>query len=106
MDEPADVSTETYRTSNQAFELVKRAAANAADIEALKDEARSLNERLDELWRRIEASPPSDPGVNRAWSDARLELMHLLSDGEVPTSARHAAFLEATGGGEADPSPT
>jgi hypothetical protein len=87
-----DLGRDVYVLSSQAFELAK-ASAGGAGTPAAKQSAREMNERLDQLWLRIDASPPDDPGVTRAWSDARLDVGYVLSAGELAPSPRLAAFL-------------
>jgi hypothetical protein len=81
-----------YVLSSQAFELAKACAAGGGTPAAAQS-AREMNERLDQLWARIGVSPPDDPGVTQAWSDARLDVGYVLSGGELATSSRLAAFL-------------
>lgn len=91
--EPIDVTV--YRLSGSAFELAQKAAASGhpdADLEAA---AREINTSLDEAWAQLQATPSSDPGVTRAWSDARLDVGWVLSHGELSPSARLAQFLQA-----------
>lgn len=85
----ADELTESViGVSQEAFDLA-RAAAMSGDFAADEARARELNDRLDELWPRVEAAPATaQPVLGQAWSDARLDLGYLLSGGALPTSIR------------------
>lgn len=88
----AGLSTEVYRTSNEAFALAQQ-AAGSGDFAGLAEQARTLNTALDALWARVQEDPPSDPGVSRAWADGRLDVGYVLSKGELSTSTRLASHL-------------
>jgi len=87
--EPADdqeFARELYRLSNEAFSLTQQLIDGAQDAPALESRARALNERLSELWPRTEAAAARDPGLSRAWSDARVDVGYVLSGGDTPTT--------------------
>jgi len=92
----ADPGVAVYQLSNEAFTLAQEAASGGGDKEAREAKARELNARLDELWPQIQAGPATyDPGLNSAWSDARLDLGYVLSNGELSTSTRLFYYLES-----------
>jgi hypothetical protein len=84
--QPQDV----YRLSQEAFALAKE-AADRGHPEDLQEKARAINARLDELLAVAQSA--ADPGVARAWSDARLDVAYVLSKGELSMSPRLAAHL-------------
>jgi hypothetical protein len=84
--EPQDV----YRLSQEAFTLAKE-AADRGHPEELQEKAGAINVRLDELLPVAQSA--TDPGVARAWSDARLDVAYVLSRGELSVSPRLAAHL-------------
>jgi hypothetical protein len=88
--DPADV----YRLSNEAFALACR-AIDLGDTRPMLEAARALNSRLDELLPGAQSAASSDPGVMRAWSDARLDSGYVLSGGQLSTSPRLAAYVAA-----------
>ncbi len=90
-----DVDSEVYRLSARAFALAKEAASGGRSL--LEEDARRIDERLDELWEQLQAAPSSDPGVTRAWSDARLDVGYVLSGGELSPSPRLAQHLAESG---------
>jgi len=88
------VGLNVYRLSNKVFGLAQQAAgAGGAERDEIERQAREFNSQLDALWTQLEATPSSDPGVGRAWSDARLEVGWILSKGELAPSPRLAGFL-------------
>ncbi len=86
--DPADV----YRVSNEAFSIACR-AVDLGDTTPLLDEARALNARLDDLLPGARSASALDPGVMKAWSDARLDAGYILSGGQLSTSPRLAAYV-------------
>lgn len=91
-----DPGTAVYQLSSEAFTLAQEAASGGGDKEAREKKARELNERLDQLWPQIQSGPASaDPGVNSAWSDARLDVGYVLSNGELSPSTRLFYYLES-----------
>jgi hypothetical protein len=91
-----DPGTAVYQLSSEAFTLAQEAASGGGDKEAREKKARALNERLDELWPQIQAGPASaDPGLNNAWSDARLDVGYVLSNGDLSPSTRLYYYLES-----------
>jgi hypothetical protein len=87
-EDPADV----YRLSGEAFALARR-AFDSGDLQRFVEEARAVNARLDALLAAAQAAEATDPGVMRAWSDARLDVGYVLSGGQLSTSTRLAGHL-------------
>ena len=86
------------QVNRRTLELAKEVAAGTGDPEQRKSEARKLNKRLDELWPQVEAAPAgTQAALNQAWSDARLDLGYVLSDGDAPTSIRFFHYLQDIG---------
>ena len=94
---PGEPAAQTvYAVSHEAFTLAREAAVGEGDAAARERQARVLNSRLDELWPLVQAAPDNErPGLNQAWTDARLDLGYILSGGELPTSTRlHYALAD------------
>ena len=87
-----DAERQVYVTSNRAYTLAKE-SVTAAEWSGAEQSARELKEQLDRLWEQISARPPDDPGVARAWSDAQLDVLYVLSHGELAPSPRLATYL-------------
>ena len=88
-----DLTELVSRLSGDAFSLAQ-ATATRGGTAVDEVHARELNDRLDELWPRIEAASTAvQPILSLAWTDARLDLGYVLSGGALPTSTRMHAFL-------------
>jgi|SRR5687767_6058153 len=99
MDE-SELDQTINEVSRDAFAL-GRAAVESGDFAAGAARARELNDRLAELWPRVEASPEAArPKLSRAWSDARLDLGYLLSGGELAASLRLGHILRGRMSGD------
>jgi hypothetical protein len=83
---------QVYTTSSEAFSLAQAFVTGQGQME-LESRAQQLNELLDRQWASLEDQPSDDPGVTRAWSDARLDVGYVLSQGELPTSPRLNQFI-------------
>jgi hypothetical protein len=81
-----------YTTSSEAFSLAQAYVTGQGRLD-LESRAQQLNGLLDHLWDSLEHQPSDDPGVSRAWSDARLDLGYVLSHGELPTSPRLYQYI-------------
>ena len=82
--------------SNQAFELAQQAVQGRGDQNGRMSHARELNTRLDELLPQVQNAPANiQPTLSAAWTDARLDIGYVLSNGTLPgTSTRLHYFLE------------
>lgn len=90
-----ELNLTVLRTSNEAFDLAKQFGSANADQGGLKKQAEALNQRLNELLPLVQSASASDqPTLNMAWSDARLDVGYILSDGKLPTSTRLYYYLE------------
>jgi hypothetical protein len=83
---------DVYRVSAEAFAIARR-AVGGGDPAPLGEAARAVNARLDALLPAAQAAEPADPGVMRAWSDARLDVGWVLSGGQLSPSTRLAAHI-------------
>jgi hypothetical protein len=85
-------AADVYRASEEAFALARR-AVGGGDPASLAEAARAVNARLDALLPAAQAAEATDPGVMRAWSDARLDVGYVLSGGQLSPSTRLAAHI-------------
>jgi hypothetical protein len=91
-----ELLVEVHRFSNEAFDLAKNWAAGK-NREEVKEQARKLETRVPEFGKRAsEAEAQLRPDLNRALSDARLDLSYILSDGQRPSSTRLLYFQNET----------
>lgn len=91
----SELNLTVQRLSNQAFQLAQEAAQQSGDLVELKAQAQALNSQLDQLLPEIQSAPAvQQPELNRAWSDARLDVGYVLSDGELSPSTRLFYFLQ------------
>lgn len=89
----AELELEVHRFSNEAFTLAKD-FVTGKDADPLKEQARSLEPRVPELAARAKTADPAyRSDLNRALSDARLDLAYVLADGKRPSSTRLHYFL-------------
>lgn len=83
---------EAHRLSNAAFSLAKD-YLSGTNRDTAKQQAQELEARVPELAARMASAPAAlRPDLNRALSDARLDLGYILSDGRRPTSIRLHQF--------------
>ncbi|HEY8283300.1 MAG TPA: hypothetical protein VIJ28_02835 [Chloroflexota bacterium] len=83
-----DLLLAVNRFSNEAFSLAKE-YVGGKDPEDVKQRARELQERVPGFGGQAQAAAPAlRPDLNRALSDARLDLSYILSDGRRPSSTR------------------
>lgn len=83
-----ELLVEVHRFSNEAFDLAKQ-FVGGGDRDQLKEKARALQARVPEYGSRAQAAAAAiRPDLNRALSDARLDLSYVLSDGARPSSTR------------------
>ena len=100
MSENESLSIQANRFSNEVFALAKEFLADGSDQEAMKDRARDLQTRLQELGARISSAPEAErAGLNRVLADARLDLSYVLADGKVPSSTRLHFYIQEQGRG-------
>jgi hypothetical protein len=89
-----DFKMAVAKASREAFELAQKAIESGHMIE-FADQARAINQRLDELLPGVQAAPAEDqPTLNHNWSDARLDVGYVLSNGQLPSSTRLYYYLE------------
>jgi len=88
-----DLAHTTYRLSNEVFALAQQAVDGSGDKTERELKARELNAWLDQQFPAIRQASVRDPGLMKAWSDARLELSYILSGGELSTSSRLAQYI-------------
>lgn len=91
----SELNLTVQRLSNQAFQLAQEAAQQSGDPAELKAQAQALNSQLDQLLPQIQSAPADQqPELNHAWSDARLDVGYVLSNGELSPSTRLFYFLQ------------
>jgi hypothetical protein len=81
--------------SRRAYELARAQADgdSAADVERRED-ATAIDRRLDELVPSIQCiDDPQVAAIQEAWTDARSDVMWVLSGGTLPASLRLGAYL-------------
>jgi hypothetical protein len=88
-----DLPRATYRLSNEVFALAQQAVDGTGEKAQREVKAREMNAWLDEHFAAIREASVRDPGLMKAWSDARLELGYILSGGELATSARLSQYI-------------
>jgi len=88
------LARELYQLSNEAFELAQHEVAMQGDRNDREQRAKAIDQRLDALWPKLQEATAFDPGLTQAWSDARLDLLYVLSSGTLSTSTRLFQFLE------------
>jgi|tagenome__1003787_1003787.scaffolds.fasta_scaffold20846818_2 hypothetical protein len=86
----ADLGREIDAIREEALEAgVAVAEAGGAADPARERRARELDERLEELWPAVDASPGEERReLVREWTDARMDLLFVLSGGTAPASLR------------------
>ena len=93
--EPNNLVLKVNQTSSQAFLLAQNAFQNGHGSPELMAQAQQLNNQLDEFWPQIQASAVDlQPELSRVWSDARLDVGYVLSQGELSTSTRLYHYLQ------------
>lgn len=87
------------QVSGEALDLAKAAVLGRGDQAARERQARALLARLDELLPRVDKSQPD---IQRALTDATLDIYYILQGGAGAVSLRLAHFIrerrEAAGG--------
>ena len=95
---PEDLKLVVQELSQRAYSLAQEAASAAGESEGRKELAREMNGYLDELVPLIQAAPPQDQQMlQSAWTDARQDLLYVLSSGKMPTSLRLHHYLRGMG---------
>ena len=100
-----EIDADISRFSAEAFGLAKAFLAGDHD-DALRESASGLRAKLPDVAARMqEADEPYRAGMNRALSEARLDLDYVLAGGELPTSLRlgHVIREQAAGGNDGGP---
>lgn len=83
-----DLLVAVHRFSNEVFSLAKE-FVGGKDPEDVKQRARDMEARVPGFGAQAQAADPAlRADLNRALSDARLDLGYILSDGRRPSSTR------------------
>lgn len=99
-DRTEEITQAIHRFSNEAFGLAKQIVAGSA-AEPLKERATGLKARVPELaalMRDADAAYRAD--LNRALSEARLDLDYVLAGGGRPSSMRLGHVIREQGAGD------
>jgi hypothetical protein len=91
-----DLRQSVEELNRAAFDLARQAAADPDSFSELEPRARQMNRFLDELVPLIQAAAPTDqPSLQAQWTEARQDVLYLLSSGRGPTSLRLYHFLQS-----------
>ena len=86
---------EINQISGQAYQLAQQAFKSGHGSPELMKEAQKLNDQLDVFWSQIQESAADlQPELSRTWSDARLDVGYVLSQGELSTSTRLHYYIQ------------
>jgi hypothetical protein len=90
--------------SREAYALARAKADGGAEQGDLRNQAEAIDRELDELVPTIQAATGDEvEAIRTVWTDARSDVMWVLSDGDLPTSLRLGAYLRDR---ERPPSPS
>ncbi len=93
--EPNNLRLTVFTLSNEAFNIAQRFASGLGDQAELNERAKEINSQLDGLWPLIQLYPAGEQAdISQSWSDARLDVDYVLSNGELSTSTRLYHFLQ------------
>ena len=88
----AELLEQVEAASRDAFELARAKADGGGDD--LSDRARRLDQVLDDLVPAIQGVDGDAAAVmQEKWTDARADVLWVLSDGTMPTSLRLGSYL-------------
>ncbi|KAA3653963.1 MAG: hypothetical protein DWQ04_34865 [Chloroflexi bacterium] len=106
-DNNEEIVVSIHRFSNEAFKVAKSFVTGSdveplSDVSSLKEKASDLKSQLPEFAALMqEADQGYRADLNRALSNARLDLEYVLADGKRPSSTRlyHIIRDQESGGG-------
>ena len=88
----ADLDQQMTRLSHEAFRLAADEAEGSGGREQRHERARALNRTLDDLAPAVRAAAAtSELDLRELWTDARMDIAYVLTDGRAPKSLRLAA---------------
>ena len=87
-----DLDQRMTRLSDDAYRLAIAEADGTGERDARHERARAVDRELDELAAAIRAAAATSAiDLRELWTDARLDVAFVLTDGRAPKSLRLAA---------------
>jgi len=91
-----DLAYLVRKLSQAAFVLAQNAHTGKGEQKERKEKAQEMNSFLDELVPLIQQAPIEDQAeLQQAWTDARLDVGYVLSDGELSSSTRLHHYIRS-----------